>query len=382
LKAVRWDGFFILFFQLMVEIIYIRLLLNIMANPRVFISSTCYDLSQIRVNLSEFIFNFHYESILSERGDIFFHPDLHTHDCCIGEIENCNLFILIIGGRFGGNYKSDIKKSITNAEYEAARIKNIPVFTFIKREVYEDHRVYQKNKNNKEIIDKIIFPSIEKQEYAKNIFDFIDSVRLSSVNNGFCSFEYFKDIEIYLKKQWAGMMFNFLSERAKANESKIVINTLDNLTLLNKKTEELLENILKKVNPETGIQQIGDIDNLINTSKFYIELFKAFNVDKENLDYEEIAKISPKGKSWYEYAGNIKGFRISNEIQEELKFAVDDLNLNISNMKLLLIYENRNYWNVENYDNKLHNKLKLIETLYKNIINTNKQDRLKALQQI
>ncbi|TEB41597.1 DUF4062 domain-containing protein, partial [Flavobacterium circumlabens] len=116
-----------------------------MANPRIFISSTCYDLSQIRDNLSEFITSCNYETVLSERGDIFYHPDLHTHECCVNEIENCNMFILVIGGRFGGNYISDPKKSITNAEYEAARVKNLPVFTFIKREVYEDHRLYQKN---------------------------------------------------------------------------------------------------------------------------------------------------------------------------------------------------------------------------------------------
>jgi hypothetical protein len=346
-----------------------------MANPRIFISSTCYDLSQIRDNLYEFITSCNYETILSERGDVFFHPDLHTHECCVNEIENCNMFVLIIGGRFGGNYISDPKKSITNAEYEAARIKNLPVFTFIKREVYEDHRLYQKNKDNKEIIDKIIFPSIENQKHAQKIFEFINTVRLSSVNNGFFPFEFAREIELNLKKQWAGMMFNFLNERLKNNETKIVLNTLDNLTLLNKKSEELLENILRKVNPEEGKNQIDEIDNSIKASKFYSLLFKTFRINIDMLNFDEIANINPKEKIWYDYISEIDGFRTSNEIEEELHFVDYD----ISDVEVLLIYNDNIFWNVRNksgYKEKIMTKL---EELYQNIIDSNKTERLNAL---
>ena len=193
-----------------------------MAAPKVFISSTCYDLGQIRDNLYEFIESYYFEPMLSEKGDVFYHPDLHTHESCITEIENCQLFILIIGGRFGGKYKFDPKKSITNAEYEAAKVKNIPVFTFIKREVFEDHRVYQRNKNKPELISQIEFPSIDKQEYSVQIFEFINSVRLSDVNNGSFSFEFANDIKSNLGKQWAGMMHNFLTDRSKKTGQKVV----------------------------------------------------------------------------------------------------------------------------------------------------------------
>jgi len=346
-----------------------------MANPRVFISSTCYDLSQIRDNLSEFIMSCNYETILSERGDVFYHPDLHTHECCINEIENCNMFILIIGGRFGGNYVSDPKKSITNAEYEAACIKNLPVFTFIKREVYEDHRLYQKNKDNQEIIDKIIFPSIENQKHAKKIFEFINTVRLSSVNNGFFPFEFAREIELNLKKQWAGMMFNFLNERLKNNETKIVLNTLDNLTLLNKKSEELLENILRKVNPKEGKNQIDEIDNSIKASKFYTLLFKTFKVNTEKLDLNGIADINPKGQIWYEYISKIDGFRTSNEIDSELHFVDYD----IDDVEMLLIYDDSVFWNAKNKSGHKEKIMKTLENLYQNIIDSNKIERINAL---
>jgi hypothetical protein len=73
-----------------------------MAVPRVFISSTCYDLDAIRDSLRSFIESVGFDPCLSDRGDVFYHPDLHTHDSCINEIGNCHLFVLLIGGRFGG----------------------------------------------------------------------------------------------------------------------------------------------------------------------------------------------------------------------------------------------------------------------------------------
>ena len=94
-----------------------------MAFPRVFVSSTCYDLKYIRENLKYFIRRLGYEPVLSEEGSVFFDPNLHTHDACIAEVPNCHMFVVIIGGRFGAQFKGETH-SITNAEYrEAVRLK-------------------------------------------------------------------------------------------------------------------------------------------------------------------------------------------------------------------------------------------------------------------
>ncbi len=42
-----------------------------MAVPRMFISSTCFDLHEVRRNIRDFISNFGYEPVMSEYGDIF-----------------------------------------------------------------------------------------------------------------------------------------------------------------------------------------------------------------------------------------------------------------------------------------------------------------------
>ena len=51
-----------------------------MAIPRVFISSTCYDLKYIRGNLLYLVRSLGYEPVLSEEGDVFYDPGKHTHD--------------------------------------------------------------------------------------------------------------------------------------------------------------------------------------------------------------------------------------------------------------------------------------------------------------
>ncbi|WP_379953058.1 DUF4062 domain-containing protein [Dokdonia sp. R78006] len=259
-----------------------------MAFPKVFISSTCYDLGEVRDSLYSFIKSLYYEPVVSEKGDIFYHPDFHTHESCINEIENCDLFILIIGGRHGGSYVSDITKSIVNAEYEAAKRLEKPVFTFVKQNVYDDHRLYQRNKSKK-IIDEIDFPSIEKDQHAKYIFEFINDVRLSKVNNGFFSFDYAKDIIELLGKQWSGMMYDFLNERNKLKNQLKTKTLLENISLANKKTEELIENIYKKIDEAKATEVISNLDDEIKAQRFLNNVLKFYEI--ENFDSKKVTKI-------------------------------------------------------------------------------------------
>lgn len=213
-----------------------------MAIPRVFISSTCYDLKYIRENLKYFIRTIGYEPVLSEEGAVFYDPAQHTHDSCIVEVPNCQLFVLIIGGRYGGDFKGK-STSITNEEYREAIRQKIPVFALVESNVYSDHYVYSENKTNKKIdASSIIYPSIEKNN--TKIFDFIDEVRKQAINNAIVPFKDFNDIESYLRQQWAGMMFSFLTNR---NEALRVADMMSNLLQINERVEFLSSQVLKSV---------------------------------------------------------------------------------------------------------------------------------------
>jgi len=218
-----------------------------MAVPKVFISSTCIDLKYIRSNLKSMIELLGYEPILSEYGKVFFDPEEHTHDSCINEIENCQLFVLIIGGRYGGKYKES-EKSITIKEYEKALEKNIPIFTLVDDEVYKEHHVYVKNKQNLGMdINKIHFPSVD----SIAIFDFIDMVRKQPKNNAIQPFSDFDDIENYIKNQFAGMFFSFLSkaidEKKNTENVELIFNGNNKNEFLSSKVFDITDSDKAKV---------------------------------------------------------------------------------------------------------------------------------------
>jgi len=214
-----------------------------MAIPRVFISSTCYDLRYIRENLKYFIKTLGYEPVLSEEGSIYFDPTLSTQDSCLREVPSCQLLVLIIGGRFGEAYK-DTEASITNVEYREAVKSKIPIFALVDNSVHSEYFVYQKNKDNPDINgNKVVYPSVD----STKIFDFIEEVRRNSVNNALVSFSDFSDIEAYLRQQWAGMMFSFLTRQ---NEDVRVADTLSALTQISEKVQFLSTQILKSIGTE------------------------------------------------------------------------------------------------------------------------------------
>lgn len=198
-----------------------------MANLKIFISSTCYDLSLLRSEMRDFIVSMGYEPVMSDYADILYDPRTHTHSSCVSEVENCDILVVIIGSRFGGegvpaalnlinlddfdfgDVPDDRKLSITQLEVLKAIDKSIPVYTFIDSGVFHDHLVYEKNRNN----DSVVYPSIEKQETANYIFDFINYIRKKESGNYIFEFKNIQDIEIILKKQWAGYFQRLIHEQ-------------------------------------------------------------------------------------------------------------------------------------------------------------------------
>jgi hypothetical protein len=214
-----------------------------MAVPRVFVSSTWYDLKYIRENLKYFIRGLGYEPVLAEEGSVYFDPRLHAQDACLAEVPNCQVLVLIIGGRLGSSYKSS-ETSVTNAEYREAVRLRIPIFALIEQAVLNDFRVYESNKTNPSIdVSRIAYPAVDNI----GVFSFIEEVRANAVNNALVPFRDFSDIECYLRQQWAGMMHSFLTVR---NEGERVSENLSVMKQMSERIEMLSRQILVSVGTE------------------------------------------------------------------------------------------------------------------------------------
>jgi hypothetical protein len=47
---------------------------------------------------------------LSEKGDIAYSPDMPLDEFCYKELSNADIFVLIVGGRYGSETSDDGKK--------------------------------------------------------------------------------------------------------------------------------------------------------------------------------------------------------------------------------------------------------------------------------
>jgi hypothetical protein len=216
---------------------------------KIFVSSTCYDLSIIRSQLKSFIENMGYEAVLSEYNDIFYNPQDHTHESCVKEVTSADVVILIIGSRFGGKGIPSLKNlidfkalsteslktrildnqdklSVTQHEIFKAIESDIPVYCFVEESVWHDHRVYEENKENDAVIKDMKFPSIEKNDSAPFIFEFINFMRARTHNNAMFPFGKLEDIESCLLKQWSNLFQSLLSQSKSKSEASKQMNQI------------------------------------------------------------------------------------------------------------------------------------------------------------
>src|SRR5262245_37239710 len=109
-----------------------------MARPRVFVSSTYYDLKHLRSSLENFVSSLGFDPILSEKGRIAYAPDVPLDESCYREATSADIFVLVVGGRYGSEAsarKSNVTKqfydrynSITRGEYQSAIDRRVPVY--------------------------------------------------------------------------------------------------------------------------------------------------------------------------------------------------------------------------------------------------------------
>lgn len=169
---------------------------------RIFISSTCYDLVQIRADLFDFISGLGYQPILSEYTSFPIDPDTNTVDNCIQNVEASDILILIIGGRYG--HVVDSEKSITNTEYLYARQRGIPVYIFIYKPLVTIFPVWSQNKE----------ADFTQTVDSPKVFEFIEDLRLNNKNWCF-EFEKAQHITSILKIQFSHLFKDSLDLRKK-----------------------------------------------------------------------------------------------------------------------------------------------------------------------
>lgn len=260
--------------------------------PRIFISSTCYDLKFVREDLADFVRAYNYEPILSENGDIGYTPGKNLDKSCYEAMQTSDMVILIVGNEYGsaasGETKDDFAEyiSITRKEFRTAIEAGIPVFAMIDKKVMAEYGIYEENIEKIEKKDWEIKFKIVKD---LNVFRFIKEIK-NSVTIPIQEFEKSSDIKEFIGKQWADMFKNYLIFLKEEKENKKISSSVNEMKDLIQKMNVMLDsvgkNVLSKDNPEEYKEVINqqEIISFCNSIVDAYSVILDLDVDINSLD--------------------------------------------------------------------------------------------------
>lgn len=184
-----------------------------MARPQVFISSTFYDLKVVRDDLARAMKELGYETIRHEVGAIPYTRGDKLESSCYREVQNCDILVCIIGGRYGSG-STVSSGSITQNELREAYDQGKQVYVFVEKNVLSERTFY---KNNRDVPNLVLTHVSDRR-----VFDFIDEVDQLPTGNPLFPFENASDIITLVKEQLAGLFQRLLREQTNARQHQFL----------------------------------------------------------------------------------------------------------------------------------------------------------------
>lgn len=184
-----------------------------MSAPRVFISSTFYDLKQVRNIIGDFVRNIGYEPVMHERSDVAYTQNVPLEKDCYTELSSCDIVVCIVGNHFGSKSLAN-DFSITMNEIRHAIKTQKKVYVFVANNVYIENETYIKNRESGN------FQSAYTDDLK--IHEFLADLRAKVTNHVILPFDTIDQIVETLKKQFAGLLQALLQKEASLTEGKTI----------------------------------------------------------------------------------------------------------------------------------------------------------------
>ncbi len=137
-----------------------------MNRTRIFVSSTFFDLEQVRDDIRATIAQLGHEPLLNEYPSFPVLPNLDTIENCRKAVRSSDIFVLIVGGR-RGSLDPASGKSVTNVEYETAVQSGIDCLIFVNEKLMTLLPVWQKNPETD------FSPSVDSPQ----VFEFVNKIK-------------------------------------------------------------------------------------------------------------------------------------------------------------------------------------------------------------
>lgn len=204
-----------------------------MAAPRVFISSTYYDLRHVREDIGNFIKSMGYEPVMHDKGGITYTQTETLEESCYSELQNCDIVVCVIGNKYGTKSQNG-DLSITMNELMSAIKARKKIYIYVLKDVYIENRTYIRNR------DKDFEPaSVDNIKIHK----FVAKIQENVKNHPIETFENISDIINNLKTQFAGLFQRLLVQDAAATETKTAYDLQSSADKIKNTIDQFDENV-------------------------------------------------------------------------------------------------------------------------------------------
>ncbi|QTL97852.1 DUF4062 domain-containing protein [Iocasia frigidifontis] len=250
------------------------------------------------LTLRKFIRELGYEAVKNEGGDIPYGKKKTLEDYCYREINNVDILINIIGGRYGSASKEE-PYSISQKELKVAHELNKQIYIFVQQSVLVEYKTYLKNEANENFMPEYV-DNIQIYKFLKEVYNY-------PTYNTVVGFSKVSDITNYLRSQWAGLFQRFLedeSRRVNYMLSKNLKSTAETLSQLieytTRERDETIKNIMVQSHPVfTQISQKTNIPiRIFFTNRKELDtLLKSFGYEEVEILEGDVFEIMYKKQS-------------------------------------------------------------------------------------
>ena len=187
---------------------------------KVFISSTCYDLLDLRAELLADLRDLGVEVLLSDHKDSDFvvpsDPAVNSIEACLVNVRDSDVMIMILSQRYGSNLGPPFGKvSATHAEYIEARKLEKPIYFYVRDRLDGDFGAWRRNDSKADYVG----PWCGK-DGTKGLFRLIEAHRklvgddgTASSNNWYSTFTDSRDLRADVRRRLAPQAFRATGEK-------------------------------------------------------------------------------------------------------------------------------------------------------------------------
>ncbi|MBR9847380.1 MAG: DUF4062 domain-containing protein [Algicola sp.] len=303
----------------------------------IFISSTDYNLKDLRAELAQFLEKSGYKAILSSaEGFPDSSPKLEPWESCLPVLEHSFVMTLVIDGKYGQPLKwpnfseifSNREVSPTHAEYIYAHQSRKRMFVFIRKDLmayYQSYRKVMKDEIEKlagkkidkvklrEEVKKILSPTLPKNVDFKTL-EFISEVKTSKPVPWIMEFVDVTDVKTKLQKK----LLNELAEVFLIKQMRFdtVINALNKI--LDGLSKDEQDKALKKINV---VKEFPEINKKIEELEKELEESNTKLNSTKTTQKKERAKLNQEIESLNEQIRTLKEKSI---IKSSNSFVIDN----------------------------------------------------------